>query len=152
MLALTGTPAERPAATGLCRRGPSIDHATALLWFPQGISATLTASTVSHERLRCGRFYTRDCQYVVDFANRQLTLYRYGKSSYPRTGGEQVQTQQMSNFPSRIASRWRWSRSTFFQAIRSGTPPATDAGSARAALQLALALQAEVNAQLVTRS
>ncbi len=115
VLALTGARrARRMRRPGTAFAAQYIDHATALLWFPHGVSATLTASAVSHERMRIGRFYARDCQFVVDFANRQLmraplrqiALYRAMTASI-------IRPIRWNRFSSRIKSRWRWSRNIF---------------------------------------
>lgn len=148
VLALGGSPHAAPAASGHRVGGRFIDHATALLWFPRGFSAVLTASAVGHEVLRLGRFYTRDCQFVVDFANRQLAVHHHGRSGYARADGEPYQAQQMEQIFVPRQEPLALEQEHFYQAIRTGAPPATDAASALAGLTLAHAIQSQINAQL----
>lgn len=149
LLALAGTPATTLASAGQSNRGLFIDHVTALLRLPHGISATLTASAVSHERVRCGRFYTQDCQFGVDFANRQLTVYRYGKSGYPRADGELYSAYHAEQMLVPNKEPLALEQEHFCHAIRTDTSLASAAEDALAALKLALAIQTEVNEQLL---
>lgn len=148
-LALVGAPVSAHSAVGHCITGKNIDHASALLRFANGATAALTASAVSHERMRTGRFYTRNAVYTVDFANRQLWVHQHGKSSYARGNSEPYQAHHVeqlfiANIEPLVAEQEH-----FLEAIRHGTPPVTDAYAGLHALQLAYAVQTDVNNHLL---
>jgi len=60
--------------------GSLIDHAAALIRFGSDATFSLTASMVSHERMRRLRVLTRAEQYTVDCATREVWVQRSGAS------------------------------------------------------------------------
>jgi len=145
VLALAGTHTATHAASGHSIRGQYIDHATALLSFSHGLSAVLTASAVGHEGMRIGRFYARDCQFVLDFANRSLCVHHYGTSHYANGEGEQYQAHQVEQILLPKKEPLALEQEAFLRAIRTGIPPVTDAETALAVLRLAEAIQKSIN-------
>jgi len=144
LLALTDAPVAVQAATGHRISGRNIDHASAVLCGANGMTASLTASAVSHARVRTGRFYTRYNQFTVDFAGRRLWVHRYDEAQSPPYATEEI--------PVPASDPLAQEQAHFLQAIATGTPPATDADTAVKALRLAHAVQSSVNEQLLVHA
>lgn len=83
ILALTGsTPVTVDAATN----GDG-QFATAVLTFPDGFVASLTASRLTHRRARRIEFTARDCLLDVDYLDQSVRIHRQSSPEYSRAEG-----------------------------------------------------------------
>ncbi len=148
MLACTpDTTVSLVAATGHCLRGDLVDYATAMLRSATGATFTLTASAISQERMRKLRILTREVQFTVDCATREVWVQRHGKSSYvPYAAGHIEQITVPTKDPLALEQEH------FLQAIRTGTPPKTGAVIGLRSVQLAGDIQTCIREQLVMKS
>jgi predicted dehydrogenase len=149
VLAFTKSNAVSVTAMGHRVRSALIDHATALLRFESGVTATLTASTVSQERVRKARLFSQNAQYNVDFANREVWIHRHGTSSIAQENGQYYLASQVEQIIVPSREPLVVEQEHFLHAIRSGTPPLTHAEAGLQALRLAYTIQARVNEQLL---
>ena len=150
VLACTQSPVVGVSAMGQRVRGGLIDHVTALVQFANGAVATLTASAVSQERSRMARLFTRTAQFTVDFAAREVFIHRHGRSSYFDDEGQYYLASQMEQILVPQQESLVREHEHFLHCIRTGAVPATNATAALAAVRLADAIQAQVQAQLAT--
>ncbi len=149
VLAFTGSKVTDISAMGHRLKGELIDHVTALLRFENGVTATLTASAVSQERVRRASLFTPNAQYTIDLAaSREVLVHRFGKSTLAQENGQYFVTSQIEQILVPNREPLAAEQDQFLQAIRTGTPPLTDAESGYQALCLAYAIQAAVNEQL----
>jgi predicted dehydrogenase len=147
-LALSGSTVESINAMGHQVRYGFIDHVTALLRFASGATATLTASAVSQQRVRRGRFFTRNAEYAVDLTRRELWVQRYGPSTITNEKGQCYQTTAVEQIPVPNEDALTVEHEHFLHAIRTNTAPLTTAESGLQVLQLAQTIQQIVNEQL----
>jgi predicted dehydrogenase len=143
-LGFVGQPVRKVQAVGQTIRGELIDHVTALLRFEDGTTASLTASAVSQARVRTGVLFTRQAQYTVDFAARDVMVVRDGRSviSSEHAGytiGSQVE-QILVPAQEPLQNELR----AFLDGIRSGQPAQPDGRAGTDALRIALAVQTAV--------
>ena len=94
-LAFCGSSVSTMAAVGHRARCNFIDHVTAILRFQNGMTATLTASAVSQERVRMGRLFSRNAQISLNLASREVWIHRHGKSSIAQADGQYYQASQV---------------------------------------------------------
>lgn len=151
VLAFTQSTVTSVTAMGHCVHGGLIDHVTALLRFANGTTATITASAVSQERSRTARLFSRSAQFMVDFASRELEIYRQGHSSMTRDDGQRYAACTVEKLLVPNRDPLATEQDHFLQAIRQGTTPATDADAGLQALRLAHAIRQCVNEQVARR-
>jgi predicted dehydrogenase len=137
------------AAMGHCVRSALIDHVTAMLRFARGATATLTASSISQERVRRARIFTQHALFTVDFASREVWIHRHGKSSLAAEDGQYLLSSQVEQILVPPKEPLAVEQEHFFQAIRTGTAPLTSAEVGLAVLRTAYAIQTQVHAQQV---
>ncbi|MHB9026390.1 MAG: Gfo/Idh/MocA family protein [Armatimonadota bacterium] len=147
-LAFTGSPVDSVNAMGHRIRSGLIDHVAALLHFENGVTATLTASGVSQERVRQARLYTQNAQFTVNFASREVWIHRHGQSSIAQENGQYYVTSQVEQILVANREPLVIEQEHFLQAIRDGIPPLTGASAGLQALRLAYEIQRCVNEQL----
>ena len=147
--AFSGAPLSSMTAMGLCVRCGFIDHVTALLRFTNGITAVLTASAVSQQRVRQGRFFTASAQFTIDLASREVSIHRHGLASIPREDGHYYQASHSEQILVPNRDPLTVELEHFLQVIRSGDSPVTTPEDGLAALRLAQQIQDAVNVQLV---
>ena len=88
VLELAGAPVVGfAAAGGRSGEGP-IDYVTATLNFANGVAASLTASKMSHRKVRCLSAHCRASLVEADFLHRNLRIHRRAQESYSATRGE----------------------------------------------------------------
>ncbi len=136
-------------AMGHCVRTELIDHVTALLRFDSGVTTTLTASSISHERIRRARIFTQSALFSVDFASREVWIHRHGQSSLALEDGQYYLSSQVEQILVPPKEPLAVEQEHFFQAIRTGTPPITSAEVGLAALRMATAIQQSVREHLL---
>ena len=113
------------------------------------MTATLTASAVSQERVRQVRLFTTTAQYTVDLAaSREVLVHRYGKSTLAQEDGRYFVTSQIEQILVPNREPLAAEQEQFLTAIQTGMQPLTDANAGYQALRLAYAIQSVVNEQL----
>jgi len=147
-LAFTGAGVTAVAATGHKIRGDLIDHVTALLRFDNGATAMLAASAVSQTRVRVGNFHTRTELFTVDFASRELTIRRGGRSSLAQENVRYVTESQVEQVLVPNQEPLALEQTHFLQSIRNGTQPEPNGKDGLTALRVACDVQAMVLARL----
>jgi predicted dehydrogenase len=137
-------------AMGRRVRGPLIDHAVALVRFADGVTFTLTASMVSHERTRKLRVLTRDAQFTVDCAAREAWVQRLGPSSFrgPEARPDPAALVEQLTVPARDPLAQE--QEHFLDAIRTGSEPITSADIGLQAVRIAETVQACIGEPLVS--
>jgi predicted dehydrogenase len=65
-------------AAGIDTRGNGIDHVTSVLTFSNGATALLTASKVTHTKIRDMQVITDRGMFQLDFIRQELVVYRQG--------------------------------------------------------------------------
>lgn len=135
-------------ATGHRARYDFIDHVTALLRFENGVSATLTASAVSHERRRVGQVFTHNTQFTLDLNTRGLWAQQFGSSSLATPDGQHYQAGKVEQIYFFDREPLIVEQEQFLKSIIEGKKPPTTAESGLAVLRLAQKIQDMVNEQL----
>ena len=88
VLELAGAPVVGFAAAGGRSGDGPIDYVTATLNFANGVAASLTASKMSHRKVRCLSAHCRASLVEADFLHRNLRIHRRAQESYSATRGE----------------------------------------------------------------
>jgi len=140
VLAYTRSPVVAVTAVGQSIRSTTMDHVSALVRFANGATATLITSWVSHERLRAGRLFTRDVQYLIDYANRELRVLTHDGSTLTTRDGHTVRANRLEQVQVPYREPLAAELDHFCQAIHTGTPPLTGADSSVRAVELAYAV------------
>jgi predicted dehydrogenase len=148
VLAFAQSPVQSIQAMGHCLRGDLIDHVTALVRFASGVTATLTASAVSQERIRRARLFGQSAQFSIDFASREVSIHRQGQSSIAQADGQYFLASQVEQLLVPNREPLAVEQDHFLHAIRTGSTPMTSAEAGLQALQLAHAIQTAVHTQL----
>jgi predicted dehydrogenase len=147
-LAFTGAAVTSVVATGHKIGGELIDHVTALLRFDNGATATLAASAVSQARVRVGHFHTPTELFTVDFASRELTIRRGGRSTLAQENVRYVTESQVEQVLVPNQEPLALEQTHFLESIRNGTQPEPNGKGGLAALRVACDVQAMVMGQL----
>jgi predicted dehydrogenase len=120
---------------------PRIDSANARLRFENGCVANLTASRISRDRVRKIRFFQADAYVSVDYAARELEMYRLASGSAggrPAIQGGKIEC--ATDEPLRLGLE------DFVRAVRTGQPPQVTGEQGRAALALATLVSEQMQA------
>ena len=139
VLELAGAPVVGfAAAGGRSAEGP-IDYVTATLNFANGVAASLTASKMSHRKVRCLSAHCRDSLVEADFLDRNLRIHRRALESYSATRGELLYRhdgfiEEVSITPTEPLYA---ELEHFLQCVRGAAKPAVDGLQASRALRLA---------------
>jgi predicted dehydrogenase len=130
LLATVGSDVVDIEAVGVNVLTPKTDIANARLRFASGCIANLTASRISRERVRKARFFQRASYVSIDFAAREVEVYRLvaGEGRPSIEGGRLTVAQD---------EPLRRELDDFVQAVREGRAPGVTAVAARDALILA---------------
>lgn len=149
-LALTfaQSPIDGVLAQGHRVRGGIIDHVTALLHFASGATATLTASAVTHERVRRGQLYTPSAQYTLDLTTHEMWILRFGVSAADQTAGHATPSCQVEQIIVPDCNPLVQEQEHFIQVICSGTAPNVTAQDGLMALEIAQMVQDAVSARI----
>ena len=139
VLELAGAPVVGfAAAGGRSGEGP-IDYVTATLNFANGVAASLTASKMSHRKVRCLSAHCRASLVEADFLHRNLRIHRRAQESYSATRGELLYRhdgfiEEVSITPTEPLYA---ELEHFLQCVRGAARPAVDGLQASRALRLA---------------
>jgi predicted dehydrogenase len=140
LLELANSPVVKLTASG--SRGynsPYLDYVTATLGFANGIVATLTASKVTHRKIRSIAAHCRDSLTEADFLNNEILIHRqttaqtmtdYGQVLYRQDGLiEKVYTSNIEPLHAELEH--------FVNCVRGGEKPSVGGEQALKALRLA---------------
>jgi predicted dehydrogenase len=117
-------------AVGVNVLTPKTDIANARLRFASGCIANLTASRISRDRVRKARFFQRASYVSIDFAAREVEVYRLvAGEGRPSIEGGRLTVADDEPLRRELAD--------FVQAVREGRAPAVPAAAGRDALALA---------------
>ena len=130
LLATAGAEVVGIEAVGVNVLTPRTDIANARLRFASGCIANLTASRISRDRVRKARFFQRASYVSIDFAAREVEVYRLvpGEGRPSIEGGRLLVSDE---------EPLRRELDDFVQAVREGRAPAVTAAAGRDALTLA---------------
>ena len=139
VLELAGAPVVGFAAAGGRSGDGPIDYVTATLNFANGVAASLTASKMSHRKVRCLSAHCRASLVEADFLHRNLRIHRRAQESYSATRGELLYRhdgfiEEVSITPTEPLYA---ELEHFLQCVRGAAKPAVDGLQASRALRLA---------------
>ena len=140
LLEMASSPVVQLTATGSKRaESEHLDYVTATLNFANGIVATLTASKVTHRKIRTIAAHCRNSLTEADFLNNEIEIHRqttanyttdYGQVLYRQDGLiEQVYTSNIEPLHAELEH--------FVQCVRGGEQPSVGGEQALKALRLA---------------
>jgi predicted dehydrogenase len=140
LLELTGSPVVKLTASGSRASGSGyLDYVTAVLGFANGIVATLTASKVTHRKIRRIAAHCKNSLTEADFLNNEILIHRqttanyltdYGQVLYRQDGLiEKVYTSNIEPLHAELEH--------FVSCVRGGNQPSVGGEQALKALRLA---------------
>ncbi|NJL97606.1 MAG: Gfo/Idh/MocA family oxidoreductase [Synechococcaceae cyanobacterium RM1_1_27] len=140
LLELIPSPVSKVSASGnRASHLGNLDHVTATLTFANGIIATLTASKVTHRKLRCIAVHCKDALVEADFLDNAISIYRQGSSPIPSDFGqahyqrecliEEVHTDNIDKLSAELQH--------FINCVRGGSQPSVGGEQALKALRIA---------------
>ena len=130
LLAAVGSDVVDIEAVGVNVLTPKTDIANARLRFASGCIANLTASRISRDRVRKARFFQRASYVSIDFAAREVEVYRLvAGEGRPSIEGGRLTVADDEPLRRELAD--------FVQAVLEGRAPAVPAAAGRDALALA---------------
>ncbi|HIK36409.1 MAG: Gfo/Idh/MocA family oxidoreductase [Geminocystis sp.] len=140
LMELAGAPVTRLSASGSrAPESPYLDYVTATLNFANGIVATVTASKVTHRKIRRLVAHCRNSLTEADFLNNEILIHRqttancttdYGQILYRQDGLiEKVYTSNIEPLHAELEH--------FVSCVRGGKPPSVGGEQALKALRLA---------------
>ena len=139
LLALVGSEVVSVEAVGVNVLTPRTDIANARLRFASGCVANLTASRISRERVRKARFFQRDSYVSIDFAAKEVEVYRLGPGAdRPSIQGGRLDVPDEEPLHRELAD--------FVAAVRNGRAPSVTGAAGRDALVLATRVADAMNA------
>lgn len=155
VLSLVASPVRELRAVGLPVLSPKTDIANVRVEFENGCVANFTASRVSTERVRKLRFFQPQQYLSLDFARQDLLLIDVRAAGMDLTAlaAQAGQTTaaahpspglSLSKIPVSPGEPLRLEIQSFLQSIRSGSTPEVPGDQGRAALALALAINAAI--------
>ncbi|MBX6360573.1 MAG: Gfo/Idh/MocA family oxidoreductase [Acidobacterium ailaaui] len=144
VLTLAQSPVASIHAVGLPVLSPRVDIANVRVEFASGCVANFTASRVSTERVRKLRFF-QPHQYVsIDYARQDLLLIDVARQ--PRSPEELAPALQVRKPSIAPAEPLRLEIESFLESVCTRRPPAVSGEDGRAALALALDINAAITA------
>ena len=98
-LAISGAPVDWVAAIGRCVQSDSLDLATALLHFTNGVTATVTASRVGQTKIRHIELTQRANFVVVDLVRQDVTVHHVEHNEFLAAGGARYRQSGVIEIP-----------------------------------------------------
>jgi predicted dehydrogenase len=161
VMKLVGQPVREVRAVGLPVLSRKVDIANVRLEFENGCVANFTASRVSTERVRKIRFFQPHQYLSLDFARQDLLLIDVtaaagmdmaqmakllaaGAGAAPGAGGHPSPGMELRKVPVEAGEPLRLEIASFLEAVRGRTEPAVTVADGRAALSLALEINASI--------
>ena len=155
VLSLVPSPVREVRAVGLPVLSPKVDIANVRLEFENGCVANFTASRVSTERVRKMRFFQPHQYLSLDFARQDLLLIDVSAAkgmdlrqiaAMAGAGGHPSGGMSMSHVPVEQGEPLRLEMESFLECVRKRQQPVVTAEDGRAALSLALEINAAIAA------
>jgi len=158
VLSLVASPVRELRAVGLPVLSPRVDIANVRLEFENGCVANFTASRVSTERVRKMRFFQPHQYLSLDFARQDLLLIDVtaasglgpaqlaALASAVALGSQPAPGMSLRKVPVEPGEPLRLEIESFLDAVRGRTQPVVTAEDGRAALELALQINAAIAA------
>jgi len=140
VLNLAASPVKEIRAAGVSVLTDRVDLANVRLEFEDGCIANLTASRMSFKSMRKFRLFQRETYMAVDFEARELTLAYRKEGALGPLPGVALETKRFSQEDILLKEI-----AAFVEAVREGKEPPISGEAGRAALALAL----EINAAMV---
>jgi predicted dehydrogenase len=139
-LALTGSEVVAVEAIGRCVRTDSLDLATALLQFRNGVTATVTASRVAQAKVRSVELTQKDNFVVVDLVRQDLTIHRVTHNEFLSQGGARYRQNGLVEIPflEHRGEPLALELGSFLESVTTRRPPRVTGEQGRRALELAL--------------
>ena len=140
LLELTAVPVVKLTASGSSAGNSRyLDYVTATLGFANGVVATLTASKVTHRKIRCLAAHCQDSLIETDFLNNEILIHRQTIANYTTDHGqvlyrqdgliEKVHTSNIEPLHAELEH--------FVSCVRGGEKPSVGGEQALKALRLA---------------
>jgi len=160
VLSLVASPVRELRAVGLPVLSPRVDIANVRLEFENGCVANFTASRVSTERVRKMRFFQPHQYLSLDFARQDLLLIDVtaasglgpaqlaALASAVALGSQPAPGMSLRKVPVEPGEPLRLEIESFLDAVRGRTQPVVTAEDGRAALALALQINAAIAAHV----
>ncbi|KAA3629596.1 MAG: gfo/Idh/MocA family oxidoreductase [Proteobacteria bacterium] len=140
ILSLVGAPLRHISATGLPVLTNHVDIANARLEFENGCVANVTASRVSHKRLRRIRIFEENNYEALNFIDQQIdsvkTLRSDADQEWPEIVREKVEIEPCQPLDAELAD--------FVQTIRKGGKPLVDGATGLEALRVAMEVKEKI--------
>lgn len=140
ILSLVGSPITRISAMGLPVITSHVDIANARLEFENGCVANVTASRVSHKRLRRIRVFEEHRYEALNFIDQQIetvrTLPPEGGQEWPEITREKVDIEPRQPLDEELAD--------FLRTIREGRKPLVDGATGLEALRVAMEVKESI--------
>jgi predicted dehydrogenase len=142
-LALAGSDVERIEGMGRRERSDSLDLATALLQFRNGVTATVTASRVGQTKIRRIELTQRANFVVLDLVRQDLTLHRVDHNEFLAEGGARYRQSGLIEIPflEHRGEPLALELEHFLQCVADRRSPRVTGLQGRRALELALAVR-----------
>lgn len=144
LLELAASPVVRLSASGNRGAGSRyLDYVTATLSFANGIVATLTASKVTHRKIRCISAHCQQSLTEADFLNKEILIHRQAGHPYGATYAqgryrpdemiERIQTRNVESLQAELEH--------FANCVRGGDQPSVGGEQALKALRIACEIE-----------
>ena len=140
LLELSASPVVRLTASGSASNSGNLDYVTANLGFANGVVATLTASKITHRKIRCLAVHCKKSLIETDFLTNEILIHRHQTKmaseqlAYQQDGiTEKVYTSNVEPIHAEIEH--------FVNCIRGGQRPSVGGEQALKALRLASSIE-----------
>jgi predicted dehydrogenase len=142
-LALAGSDVERVEGMGRRERTDSLDLATALLQFRNGVTATVTASRVGQSKIRRIELTQRADFLVLDLVRQDLTIHRVDHNEFLAEGGARYRQSGLIEIPflEHRGEPLALELEHFVECVAQRRTPRVTGVQGRRALEVALAVQ-----------
>ena len=146
-LALSGSDVERVEGMGRRERTDSLDLATALLRFRNGVTATVTASRIGQTKIRRIELTQRHNFVVLDLVRQDLTIHRVDHNEFLAEGGARYRQSGLIEIPflEHHGEPLALELGHFLECVTHRRPPRVTGVQGRRALEVALAVRASAN-------
>ena len=142
VMSLVNSPVREVRAVGLAVLSAKVDIANVRLEFEIGCVANFTASRVSTERVRKMRFFQPRQYLSLDFARQDLLLIDVSDANAAALGGHPSAGLSLRKIPVEAGEPLRLELAAFLDAVRTRSAPVVTVEDGRAALGLALEINA----------
>jgi predicted dehydrogenase len=144
LLEIVSSPVSKLTASGNSASNAGyLDYVTATLGFANGIVATLTASKVTHRKIRCLNVHCKNSFTETDFLKNEILIHRQFHSNYSTEYGQVLYRQDASIekvYTSNIEPLHA-ELEHFVNCVRGGEPPSVGGEQALKALRLASSIE-----------